>query len=93
MLKASIADVSSDSKVVNVNLELDKEYILQKVNEYLDAILSDLESTKLKEVVTVKVYEYLKYLLSEIPKHMDESDLSFVDNLLPWSELLPGSCK
>ena len=41
----------------------------------------------------LKVYEYLKYLLSEIPKHMDQSDLSFVDNLLPWSESLPDSCK
>lgn len=40
----------------------------------------------------LKVYEYLKYLLSEIPKHMDQSDLSFVDNLLPWSESLPDSC-
>ena len=40
----------------------------------------------------LKVYEYLNYLLFEIPKHMDQSDLSFVDNLLPWSESLPDSC-
>ena len=37
----------------------------------------------------LKVYEYLTYLLFEIPKHMDQFDLSFVDNLLPWSESLP----
>ena len=41
----------------------------------------------------LKVYEYLKYLLSEIPQHMDDTDLSFLDDLLPWSEKLPEECR
>lgn len=36
-------------------------------------------------------YEYFKYLLVEMPKHMmdDHRDMSFLDDLLPWSETLP----
>ena len=41
----------------------------------------------------LNVYEYLNYVLSEMPKHMNSSDLSFIDNLLPWSAALPEPCK
>ena len=37
----------------------------------------------------LKPYEYFEYLLSEIPKHMDDRDNSFLEDLLPWSEHLP----
>lgn len=37
----------------------------------------------------LKPYEYFKYLLEEIPKHMDDTDRSFLDRLLPWSAELP----
>ena len=40
----------------------------------------------------LNVYEYLNYVLSEMPKHMNNSDLSFIDDLLPWSATLPESC-
>ena len=41
----------------------------------------------------LKIYEYLKHLLTEIPKHMDETSLTFLDDLLPWSEQLPDECR
>ena len=34
----------------------------------------------------LKPYEYLKYLLTEIPKHMEDRNLDFLEELLPWSE-------
>ena len=37
----------------------------------------------------IKPYAYFVYLLEEIPKHMDEAERSFLENLLPWSEKLP----
>ena len=37
----------------------------------------------------LKPYEYFEHLLTEIPKHMDDSDRSFLDDLLPWSKKLP----
>ena len=41
----------------------------------------------------LKIYDYLKHLLTEIPKHMDECTLDFVEDLLPWSESLPQECR
>ena len=41
----------------------------------------------------IKPYHYFKYLLEEIPKHMDDKDMKFLDYLLPWSEKLPETCK
>ena len=40
----------------------------------------------------LKVYEYLKLLLTEIPKHMDDTNLDFLEKLLPWAEELPVTC-
>lgn len=36
-------------------------------------------------------YNYFEHLLTEIPKHLDDKDLSFIEALLPWSEQLPNS--
>ena len=41
----------------------------------------------------LKPYEYFEYLLTEIPKHMDDTDRSFLDSLLPWSEKLPENIR
>ena len=41
----------------------------------------------------LKIYEYLKHLLTEIPKHMDDTSLTFLEDLLPWSENLPEECR
>ena len=41
----------------------------------------------------LKPYDYFEYLLTEIPKHMEEKDLSFCENLLPWSPTLPERCR
>ena len=37
----------------------------------------------------LKPYDYFEYLLTEIPKHLDDTDRSFLDDLLPWSPSLP----
>ncbi len=37
----------------------------------------------------LKPYEYFEYLLAEIPKHMDDTDRSFLADLVPWSDKLP----
>jgi transposase len=41
----------------------------------------------------LKVYDYVEHLLTEIPKHEDDTDLSFLDDLLPWSPNLPDHCR
>ena len=52
-------------------------------------IYSLVETAKANKL---KIYEYLKHLLTEIPKHMDDSTMDFLEDLLPWSEKLPEEC-
>lgn len=37
----------------------------------------------------LKPYEYFEYLLTQIPAYMDDTDRSFLEDLLPWSPKLP----
>ena len=41
----------------------------------------------------LKPYDYFEYLLTEIPKHLDDIDRGFLDDLLPWSPKLPANCR
>lgn len=54
------------------------------------AVYSIIETAKANRL---KPYEYLKFLLTEIPKHMDGTDFSFLDGLLPWADSIPDVCK
>ena len=40
----------------------------------------------------LKPYEYFRYLLEELPRHGELEELSYVEQLLPWSETLPECC-
>ena len=37
-------------------------------------------------------YKYFEMLLTEIPNHMDEKDLGFLSDLLPWSDRIRKEC-
>lgn len=54
------------------------------------AVYSVIETVKANRL---KPYEYLKYILIEMPKHMDNTNFSFLDDLLPWAEAIPAICK
>ena len=41
----------------------------------------------------LKPYNYFEYLLTEIPKHLDDRDNHFCEDLLPWSDKLPAECR
>ncbi len=41
----------------------------------------------------LKPYDYFEFLLTEIPKHLDDTDRGFLDDLLPWSPGLPANCR
>ena len=49
-------------------------------------IYSIVETAKANNL---KPFDYVQYLLEEIPKHMNDKDCSFLEDLLPWSEALP----
>ena len=42
---------------------------------------------------SLKPYEYMRHLLEEMPEHMDDSNLNFLDDLMPWSDKLPQECR
>lgn len=41
----------------------------------------------------LKPYEYMKHLLEVIPQHMDDTNLDFLDDLMPWSDKLSEECR
>lgn len=52
-------------------------------------LYSIVETAKANEL---NIYQYFKHLLTEIPKHMDDTNLDFLDKMLPWSKELPEIC-
>ena len=40
----------------------------------------------------VNTYKYFELLLSEIPKHMEDKNRDFIEELLPWSERIQKEC-
>ncbi len=50
-------------------------------------VFSLVETAKANQL---NIYEYFKYLLTEIPQHLDGTDMSFVGKFLPWSTGLPN---
>ena len=54
-------------------------------------IYSIVETAKANNL---RPFNYVQHLLEEIPKHMDDRDCSFLEELLPWSKKLPAEiCK
>jgi transposase len=41
----------------------------------------------------LKPYNYFMHVLEEIPKHVDDTNLDFLKDLLLWSPTLPEDCK
>ncbi len=40
----------------------------------------------------LNVYEYFELLLTEIPKHINDTSLDFIDDLLPWALSVQKTC-
>ena len=38
-------------------------------------------------------FRYLEFLLETLKEHQDDTDRSFIDELLPWSPKLPNKCR
>ena len=41
----------------------------------------------------LKPYEYFEHFLTVIPEHMEDTDRSFLEELLPWSPALPENIR
>ena len=66
-------------------------------------LIDIIEGTKASAIIysiteTVKAnqlnpFRYLEHLLTELPNHLEDTDRSFIEDLLPWSDKLPDICK
>ena len=54
------------------------------------AILYSLVETA--KANNLNTFEYFNLLLTEIPTHMDDKNLRFLDELLPWSPRVQEEC-
>ena len=54
------------------------------------AVLYSLAETA--KANNLNTYKYFELLLSELPKHMDDTNLKFLDELLPWSKRVQQEC-
>jgi len=52
-------------------------------------LYSLVETAKANQLNT---YKYFELLLTEIPKHQDDKDLRFLDDLMPWSKRVQEEC-
>lgn len=52
-------------------------------------IFSTAETAKANGLNT---YQYFELLLTEIPKHMEDNNLNFLNDLLPWSKNVQKKC-
>ena len=53
-------------------------------------IYSIVETAKANNL---KPFDYVQHLLEEMPKHMNDKDCSFLEDLLPWSGKLPAGIR
>ena len=41
----------------------------------------------------LRPYFYFRYVLEEMAKHQEDTNLDFIQDLLPWSDKLPDECR
>jgi len=72
--------------MVALNLRADGSMSPEYTAKSSAIIYSIVETAKANNL---KPFDYVQYLLEEIPRHTDEKECSFLENLLPWSGKLP----
>ena len=101
MLNNSIATPSLVAAVINGKYtnaiplyRQEQEYARNDVNisrqTMANWVITVVETAKANGL---NIYQYFSHILTEIPKHMDDTRMEFLDDLLPWSDNLPDICR
>ena len=78
--------------LVSMNEGLRKNFVLIESDNGAKAsavLYSLVETAKANQINT---YKYFELLLSELPNHMNDTDLRFIDDLMPWSPRIQRGC-
>jgi transposase len=98
-LKVFLADpaVPLDNNAAEIAI---RSFCVGKNNWHLIDTINGAESSAIAyslaesaKANNLKPYDYFVHILEEIPKHMDDASLDFLDDLLPWSDALPETCR
>lgn len=71
--------ISIGEVLIQVTPNVSDEYLFNSI----------IETAKANELNT---YQYLELLLTELPKHTKDTNLSFIEDLLPWSDRVQKEC-
>lgn len=67
-----------------------KNFVLIESSNGARASAKSYSLVEMAKANYLNVYQYFELLLSEIPKHMNDTDLSYIDELLPWLPNVQG---
>ncbi len=59
----------------------------------MEPIVTAISTVSQKLKNNLKPFDYFEYLLTEIPKHVDDKNIDFLAELLPWSDMLPENIR
>ena len=69
-----------------------KNFVLMESDNGAKASAMIFSIAETAKATTINTYEYFNLLLSEIPKHQNDKDTKFLDDLLPWSKNAQEKC-
>ena len=69
-----------------------KNFVLMESDHGAKASAMIFSIAETAKANSLNTYEYFEHLLSEIPKHQNDKDLKFLDDLLPWSKTVQKKC-
>ena len=76
------------------NVPMDNNYAEQAIRPFTIGRKNFvmIEASNGAKANMLNTFEYFNLLLTEIPQHMDDKDLRFIDDLLPWSPRVQKEC-
>ena len=69
-----------------------KNFVLMESDNGAKASAMIFSIAETAKANAINTYEYFNLLLSEIPKHQNNKDTKFLDDLLPWSKNVQEKC-
>ncbi len=69
-----------------------KNFVLMESDNGAKASAMIFSIAETAKANSINTYDYFELLLSEIPKHQDDKNLKFLDDLLPWSRKVQKKC-
>lgn len=69
-----------------------KNFVLIESSKGAKASAMIYNITETAKANHINTYKYIELLLTELPKHQNDTNLRFIDDLLPWSKKVQKEC-